>query len=299
MNKRDLAELTLLGALWGASFLFMRMGAAEFGPVALVFLRVAGASLLLVPLLVARGEWPALRQHWRVISLLGIVNSALPFLLFSFAALALTAALMAVFNATAPIWTALLAWLWLRTGLDRLRWLGLAVGLAGVVFLSWDKADFKAGALGVSPAWGIAASLAAAALYGVAANLSRKRLAGVPPMAVAAGSQLCATLLLAAPAWWAWPATAPGALAWLGAAALAFACTGLAYVLYFRLIAHAGASNAVTVTFLIPAFAMLWGWLALGEQPTLPMFAGCAVILLGSALATGLIGRPQAPRPRP
>jgi len=297
MNKRDLAELALLGALWGASFLFMRMGAAEFGPVVLVFLRVAGASLMLLPLLLAQGQWPALKQHWRAIALMGLVNSALPFLLFAVAALVLTAALMAVFNATAPIWTALLAWLWLRVRMDRARWLGLAIGLMGVVGLSWDKADIKAG--GVSPAWGMAACLAAAVLYGVGANLSRKRLAGVPPMAVAAGSQLCATLLLLLPAAWTWPATSPGAGAWLSAAALAFACTGLAYVLYFRLIAHAGASNAVTVTFLIPAFAMLWGWLALGEHPTPAMLVGCAVILVGSALVTGLIGGPSATRAPP
>lgn len=297
MSQRDLAELALLGALWGASFLFTRMGAAEFGPVVLVFLRVAGASLMLLPLLLAQGHWPALKQHWRAIALMGLVNSALPFLLFAVAALVLTAALMAVFNATAPIWTALLAWLWLRVRMDRARWLGLAIGLLGVVGLSWDKADIKAG--GVSPTWGMAACLAAAVLYGIGANLSRKRLAGVPPMAVAAGSQLCATLLLLVPAVWTWPAASPGAGAWLSAAALAFACTGLAYVLYFRLIANAGASNAVTVTFLIPAFAMLWGWLALGEYPTPAMLVGCAVILVGSALVTGLIGAPSAARAPP
>lgn len=293
MNRRDLAELTLLGALWGASFLFMRLGAAEFGPVALAFLRVAGATLLLLPLLLARGEWPALRQHWRAIAVVGIVNSALPFLLFLVAALVLTTALMAVFNATAPIWTALVAWLWLRDRLAPSRWLGLAIGVAGVVGLSWGKADLRAGAHGISPAWGIVACLLAAVLYGIGANLSRKHLAGVPPMAVAAGSQLSASLVLLLPALAAWPAANPGAAAWGAAAALAMGCTGLAYVLYFRLIAHAGAANAISVTFLIPAFAMLWGWLFLGEQPTGSMLAGCAVILLGTALATGLLRWPR------
>ena len=132
MNKRDLAELTLLAALWGAAFLFMRLGAAEFGPAVLAFLRVAGAALLLVPLLLVRGEGPALRQHWRAIAVVGIVNSALPFTLFMVASLALSAALMAVFNATAPIWTALVAWLWLRDTLTRSRWFGLAIGILGV-----------------------------------------------------------------------------------------------------------------------------------------------------------------------
>jgi len=296
LSKRDLAELSLLAALWGAAFLFMRLGAAEFGPAVLAFLRVAGAAMLLVPLLVARGEALALRQHWRAIAVVGVVNSALPFTLFMVASLALSAALMAVFNATAPIWTALVAWLWLRDTLSRSRWLGLAIGILGVVGLSWGKADFKVSALGVSPAWAIAACLLASLCYGIAGNLSRKYLAGVPPMAVAAGSQVSAALFLLLPALWTWPVTPPSASAWGAAATLAFACTALAYVLYFRLIAHAGASNAVSVTFLIPAFAMLWGWLFLGEVPTLTMVAGCAVILLGTALATGVLQNAKRPQ---
>jgi len=296
LSKRDLAELSLLAALWGAAFLFMRLGAAEFGPAVLAFLRVAGAAMLLVPLLVARGEALALRQHWRAIAVVGVVNSALPFTLFMVASLALSAALMAVFNATAPIWTALVAWLWLRDTLSRSRWLGLAIGILGVVGLSWGKADFKVSALGVSPAWAIAACLLASLCYGIAGNLSRKYLAGVPPMAVAAGSQVSAALFLLLPALWTWPVTPPSASAWGAAATLAFACTALAYVLYFRLIAHAGASNAVSVTFLIPAFAMLWGWLFLGEVPTLTMVAGCAVILLGTALATGVLQNTKRPQ---
>lgn len=292
MNKRDLSELVLLAALWGAAFLFMRLGAAEFGPAVLAFLRVAGAALLLLPLLLLRGEWPALRQHWRAIAVVGVVNSALPFTLFMVASLALSTALMAVFNATAPIWTALVAWLWLRDTLTRSRWLGLAIGVLGVVGLTWGKADIRANPHGVSAAWGIAACLLASLLYGVAGNLTRKFLAGVPPMAVAAGSQLSATVFLLLPALWLWPATSPSANAWAGAATLAIACTGLAYILYFRLIANAGAANAVSVTFLIPAFAMLWGWLFLGEVPTAAMLAGCAVILLGTALATGFLRLP-------
>jgi drug/metabolite transporter (DMT)-like permease len=112
-------------------------------------------------------------------------------------------------------------------------------------------------------------------------------------MALAAGSQLSATVALALPAWLLWPAAMPPASSWAAAAALAFVCTGFAYVLYFRLIAHAGAANAMAVTFLIPAFALAWGWLFLGERPTATMLAGCVVILLGTALATGLLALPM------
>jgi drug/metabolite transporter (DMT)-like permease len=293
MKQRDVLDLLLLAALWGASFLFMRMGASEFGPVALAFLRVAGAALLLVPLMLLRGEAGSWKTHWRAIGAVGIVNSALPFVLFALAALALTAALMSVFNATAAIWGALVAWLWLGERLTASRWLGLVIGVLGVVGLSWGKANFKPGEHGVSAAIGITACLCATVLYGVGGNLSRRYLAGVPPMAVAAGSQLAATAALAVPAFWAWPAVMPGLQAWSALAALAFGCTGLAYVLFFRLIARAGAAKAMSVTFLIPGFALLWGWLFLNERPTLAMLAGCAVILLGTALAVGLLKLPS------
>ena len=292
MKARDIRELLLLGALWGASFLFMRMGAADFGPLALVFVRVGGAALVLLPVLLWRGQGAALRQHWRAIAVVGVLNSALPFVLFTVGALVLSAALMAVFNATAPIWGALVAWAWLGEKPTASRMVGLGIGIAGVVGLSWGKADFKPGEHGISAAVGIAACLAATLFYGLAANYSRKKLAGVPPMAQAAGSQLSAAALLALPALWAWPATNPPTSAWLAVGALSLACTGLAYVLYFRLIAHAGASNAMSVTFLIPAFAIAWGWLFLGEQPTAAMLAGCAVVLLGTALATGVVTLP-------
>ncbi|MBL8306642.1 MAG: DMT family transporter [Rubrivivax sp.] len=295
MRQRDVAELVLLAALWGASFLFMRVGAPEFGPVPLVFVRLLVAGLVLLPLLAWAGQGAALRQHWRAIAVVGLLNSAFPFVFFSIAALALGAALMSVFNATAPIWGALVAWVWLGEKPTRWRATGLVVGIAGVVGLAWGKSDFRAGEHGVSPALGIALCVAATLLYGVAANFSRKKLAGVAPMAQATGSQLSGAVLLALPAWVSWPAAAPGPAAWGAALGLAVACSALAYVLYFRLIAHVGAPNAMSVTFLIPAFAMLWGWLLLGEAPTPTMLAGCAVILLGTALATGLLV-PRWPR---
>lgn len=297
MKRRDLADLLLLAALWGASFLFMRLAAQAFGPVALAFVRVAGAAALLLPWMLWRGQGGALRSAWRPVALVGLTNSAAPFLLFAVASLALSAGLMAVFNATAPLWAGLIGWLVWRERLSNSQWAGLAVGLAGVLGLSWGKASFQAGALGVSPALGLLACASATFLYGLAANLARRQLQAVPPLAVAAGSQAAAALLLALPAWWWWPAQNPSAQAWAAAALLALVCTGLAYVLYYRLISRVGASKAISVTFLIPAFAMLWGYAVLGEEPTLTMLAGCVVILLGTALATGLLRWPQARRP--
>ncbi len=292
MRPRDAAELLLLAALWGASFLFMRIGAPEFGPAALVFVRVAGATALLLPLLAWRGDAPALRAHWRPLMVVGVVNSALPFLLFTVAALVLNAGLSGIFNATAPLWGAVVAWLWLKDRPTRARAAGLAIGFAGVLYLAWDRASFKPGDHGVSPALGIAACVTATLLYGFSVNYTKKALTGVPPMAVAAGSQAWATVFTLAPALWLWPSEVPGARAWAAVAVLALACTGLAYLLYFRLIAHVGPPQAIAVTYLIPVFAIGWGVAFLGEAVTASMLLGGAIVLLGTALATGFIGGP-------
>lgn len=293
MKPSDIAELLLLAALWGASFLFMRMGAGEFGPLTLSLLRVAGATLFLVPLLGTQQCFGALRTHWRPLAVVGLVNSALPFVLFTVAALAINAGLSSVFNATAPLWGALIAAFWLGDRLNASRALGLAIGFAGVLFLAWDKASLKAGEHGVSAGVAIAACLAATLCYGYGANYTKKRLQGVPPMVTATGSQLAASVVLLVPGLWAWPAQMPSASAWTALAALALLCTGVAYLLYFRLIANVGPARAISVTFLIPMFGLLWGALFLGEAITPAMLGGCAIILVGTALVTGVVALPQ------
>jgi drug/metabolite transporter (DMT)-like permease len=292
LRRRDVAELLALAALWGGSFLFMRVAVPAFGPLALAFLRVFGAALMLVPLLAARGELASLRRHWRPIAVVGFVNSALPFLCFAYAALTINAGVSAIFNSATPLFAAIVAWLWLGDRMTPLRIAGLAIGFSGVLWIGWDKADFGPG----GSAAAIGACLLATMSYGIAPSLTKRRLGGVPPLAVAAGSQVAAAIFLAVPALLAWPAQAPSAPAWGMVALLAFFGTGLAYLLYFRLIANAGPANAVAVTYLIPIFAVAWGGLFLGERLTLPLIAGCAVIFVGTALATGMLPRRSARR---
>lgn len=297
MRRRDATELGLLGALWGGSFLFMRIAVPEFGPLALVWVRVALAALVLWPLLALRDQTAVLREHWKAIAAVGIVNSALPFLAFNVAALTLPAGTMAILNATAPMWALLVAWLWLGEPPALARVAGVALGVAGVATLVGGSTGSSgaAAAGGTATAIGIVICLAATLFYGLGVNLTRRYLDGVAPLAVATGSQAAAAVVLTVPALWAWPGATPSAGAWAAALALAVGCTALAYLLYFRLIAHAGPTSAVSVTLLIPAFAMAWGALFLGEVPSLAMWAGCALILLGTALSTGLVGARRTP----
>jgi drug/metabolite transporter (DMT)-like permease len=277
----------------------MRLAVPAFGPVALAFVRVSGAVLFLLPILLWRGEWPALRRRWRAMIILGLTNSALPFLCFGYAVYTLPAGLAAIFNAATPLFTALIARAWLGEPLTRWRSLGLALGFAGVAGLAGYKAmlgDQLAGVrLDLPAALAIAACLAGTLMYGHAASYAKRYLPGTPAMVMATGSQAAAALALSLPALLTWPAVKPGAADWAMAAALAVLASGVAYILYFRLITRVGPTQAASVTFLVPVFATAWGAMFLGEPLTLPMALGGAVILAGTSLVLGLLPRRRAP----
>ncbi len=284
----QVAELLALAALWGASFLFMRLSAHEFGAAPLAAVRVLLATLALLPIVLMQGQWPALRQHWRPIAVVGLVNSAIPFLAYGYAMIWITGGMASVFNASTPLWGALIAWLWLHDRPGRARVTGLALGFGGVLWLLADKAGMRATGDATHASWAALACVLATIGYGFGANYTKRYLAGVPPMAVAAGSQMAAAAWLLVPALMTWPAVNPTPVAWAAVAVLGVACTGLAYLLYFRLIAHVGPARAMTVTYLIPVFAMGWGGIFLEEAVTPVMLAAGSVILLGTALAAGL-----------
>ena len=284
MKPHKLLELTLLAALWGGSFLFIRYAAPAFGVAPLIWLRVAIAALCLVPLLLWRGQGNLLRQHAGTLALMGIFSTALPFVLIAWAMLSLTAGLASILNAATPIFTAVIAALWLHDRLNKSQMLGLVIGFAGVLLLAADKADFKPGGSG----WAIVAMLMATLFYGVGANMTKHYLGGVPPLVNAAGSQLVSTLILSPLAWWFWPAKMPENMAWGAVIALGVGCTALAFLMFFRLIATIGAARTITVTFLIPLFGVLWGSLFLNETVNAGMLVGGGIVILGTSLATGV-----------
>lgn len=284
MKKTDLACLLSLAALWGASYLFMRVGAGEFGALTMAGARAVGASLVLMPILAARrdGSLGELRRNWQRITLVGMTNCALPFLLFGYAALRINASLSAIFNAATPMYAAILGWLWLKERLTAARTASLALGFAGVLWLVWDSAGFKQGSAG----WAVAACVLATMLYAFSAHYSKQRLAHVNPFVVAAGSQLSAAIALAVPALIWRPDVMPSLSSWMALLALALPSTALTYVLFYYLIARVGAARTMAVPFLVPAFGVLWGVLFLGEAFSTKMALGAALIVAGTALTT-------------
>lgn len=297
MNPTNLVQLLILAALWGGSFLFIRVGVGDFGVAPLMALRVGIGALFLLIVLVtrrpAREAFLTMRTHAGPLLVVGILNSAAPFCLFAYAELTLSAGATSVINATTPLWGAIVAFLWLKDRLSALRVAGLAIGFAGVLALVWNQiaAPQEAGATAATTALAAAAALGATLLYGIAASYTKRRLTGVDSLTVAAGTMTGATIVLLPFAVFWWPAAPVSAVAWGSVVALGVACTGIAYMLFFHLIAVIGPARAITVTFVIPVFGILWGAVFLAERVSLGMAEACAIILVGTALATGVIKR--------
>jgi drug/metabolite transporter (DMT)-like permease len=294
MSPALIAEFFLLAALWGSSFLFMRLGAAEFGALPTAGLRVMLAALFLLPVFLVKGVWTDFRQRAKPILFVGLLNSGIPFVLFAFAVMHITTGLTSILNATVPLSGALVAWLWLKDRPGGSRMLGLAIGFIGVTLLVIGKSGFNASGVPDTASTGLTllamgACLLATLCYGLAASFTKRHLSGAHPLATAAGSQIGAALGLALPTLWLWPTHAVSPTAWAAMAAVALLCTAIAYILFFRIIERAGPAKALTVTFLVPVFALLYGAIFLGEAIT-PWMVLCGLIIMaGTALSTGLL----------
>jgi drug/metabolite transporter (DMT)-like permease len=301
MNPINIVQLLILAALWGGSFLFIRIGVTDFGVAPLMALRVGiGAVFLLAVLFMrgsARGSLQIMRTHALPLFVVGILNSAAPFCLFAYAELTLSAGVTSVINATTPLWGAIVAYLWLKDRLTGLRIAGLVIGFAGVVALVWNQMDVGtnastgASATPMTTAFAAAAALGATLLYGISASYTKRNLTGVNSLVVASGTMTAATVVLLPFAVFWWPATPISTQSWEAVIALGVACTGIAYMLFFRLIAATGPARTISVTFVIPIFGILWGALFLSEHVSSGMIKACVAILVGTALATGFIKR--------
>ena len=275
MTRADLARLALLGAIWGASFLFVRIVSPAIGPLLTADLRMLVAGIALVLWFRLVGFDPQWRRWLREYAIVGLLTSGLPFLLYAYGALSLSAGQMSVINATSPMWGALMAAALLGERLTRRRIAGLALGVAGVALIARPTGE----PLHLLP---VAACLGAAWCYGFTAAYLRRWARAAPAKGMAVGTQLSAGLImLPLVALWP-PAAAPTPFIAACVLALGLVCGAVAYLLYFRLIENVGPAGALTVTYLVPLFGMLWGALFLGEALTLSMLAGAALVILGT-----------------
>lgn len=287
MKAKDIVDLVLLAAVWGASFLFMRLGAPDFGPVALVQLRLLIAAIFLLPILGMRVGFAELPGNWRPLTMLGFYNSAIPFLLLTYSTLYVTAGFSSVINATAPLWGAIIAWLWLSERLSRAGVVGVVLGFIGVAVLAGDAESLATPGSTLA----VFAAVGGAFFYGIGANYAKRYTKHLNSLSVATGSMLYPALIMAPLAVIFWPEIPPSVNAWLAIIAMGIASTGFAYILYFRLIANVGPARAITVAYLIPVFAVIWGALVIDETVTLLMIVGCLIIFVGTALVTGVFPR--------
>ena len=283
-------DFVLLALLWGSSFLFMREGAHEFGSFPTAWVRVTLAALILSPVLIWRREVPLLVQHWREVLSAGLLNAGIPFACYAYALMHINTGLTSILNATTPLFGALIAWFWLGDKLNATRALGLALGFTGVVLLASDVPggiSFKPGGSGLA----VAACLVATFCYGISGSFTKRYLQNVPSLVTTTGSLWGASLGLGIPALLTWPSEVPSLHAWTALGIAGLLCTALAYVLFFRLMARTGPARAMTVTYLIPVFANLFGVLFLDEVVTHWMMGCAMVIVAGTALASGLVQR--------
>jgi drug/metabolite transporter (DMT)-like permease len=299
MQAGDTGRLICLAAVWGGSFLFIRVAAPVLGPVVLVELRVLIAGLALLLYAAFTHQALDLRARWRQYLIIGALNTAIPFVLISTAELRLAASFAAILIATSPLFGAIIAAIWLKDTLTARKIGGLILGIAGVtVLVGWGPIVLSADTM-----LSIGASLLGAASYGVASVYTKARVTNAPPLGMAVGSQIGASLILlplipAAP-----PTSIPSAGVALCVLLLALGSTALAYLLYFRLIVDIGPARALTVTFITPIFAVAWGALFLHEQIAVSAILGCAIILAGTALVLGVrigpVAAPVMPRSTP
>ena len=306
MTWKNWLLLIALALVWGATFPFGKIALMEIPPFVLAFLRVLLAALVLHALLAMRGlVFPRDLSTLGAFLVMWLLNNAIPFLLILWSQTGISASLASILNATTPIFTVLVASVLFRQEILRAhRIAGIAVGFAGVALLLLP--GLEAGALASlsgEPVWGQVLCLGAALSYAFAAAFAR-RFRRIPVMVAATGQLTGSSLLLLPLALWqaisvpgGWTPGMAGPATWASVVALGTACTALAYLIYFRLLGEAGATNASLVTLLIPVSAVLISASLLGEALSVLQMAGMAVLLLGLLLLDGRVlarsGRPR------
>lgn len=292
MKPADLLRMLTLAALWGGSYLFMRLSVAHVGAAWVVEGRTLAGGLVLAAFIVFTGRGFALARHWRGYLVIGILGVAIPFWLIGTAIRTIDASTAAILNATSPIFSAIVAAIWIRDRLTLEKVAGIGLSIAGIaVLVGWTPKPMSAAEL-----FACALSLTACACYGWVSVFTKVHLKDAPTSALSAVSCLVAAGALAPFTPWAVALAPVPAMAWASVLALGIFSTGAAFILYYRLIADLGPVRALTVTLLIPVFGIFWGVVLLGEPLTPGRVLGCVIVLAGCAMALGLLRIPLRSR---
>ena len=282
VTLRDYIELLILSAIWGSSFLFLRIASPEFGPIFLIEMRVASGLIVLLPICLLLGKIQELKENWKMIFVLSLSNMTIPFCLFAYSALNMGAGVLSIINATVPFFTAIIAFLVYQQRMTRYGLIGLMVGFMGVAVLVFDPSESS----GVTNDLAIPSALFACVLYGVALNIVSHKLQGVSGISITTGALFFSTIVLIPFAVIERPEVMPQGSVWFSVLALGVVCTGFGYILFYRLIARIGSQQAIMTTYLIPIFSILWGNLFLAESITLFMIFGGMLVLMGVGMTT-------------
>lgn len=287
MNIRELGVLLALGAVWGSSFMFIKVGGEGLQPFALVEVRLGLAAFtMLAAGSLNRRTWPLFRKYWRPLVVMGVINCALPYTLFAWGEIYINSGLAAIYNATTPLWTGALGLIWASA--ERLtpgKTVGLFIGLAGVVLVV--SGDLAVEGASSEQLLGQGAVLLAGLSYAVSGIYGGKSLRGVPPRIPASGQLIAGAIILLPLAAFQIPGSVPSIRAIGAVSMLAITNTALASMMYYWLLTHIGTVKTVLVTYLLPGFALLWGAIFLDEAVTLPAVAGLLLILLGISVTSG------------
>lgn len=277
MKFKDVMALFSLAGLWGASFLFIRIASPVFGPFVTIQGRVTIAAIALILFLIITRQSAHFQLRWKQYLIIGALNAAIPFTLIATAALYLTASMSAILNSLTPLFTALVVWGWMKETLSVRKWLGIVVGVIGVgILVGWSSMPSTSETI-----IAVGLSVLSTISYGLAGVYAKKAFSGIPPLSLAAGQQVGASILLLPFTLMNLPASTDriSSVAVLSVVGLALFCTAIAYLLYFYLIDSVGPTKTLSVTFLIPVFGMIWGVLFLHEQVTFGMIVGLSIIL--------------------
>ncbi len=287
MKLTDTLLLILLAAIWGSSFIFMRATVDVFGPIALIAFRLLFAAVFMLLFLLPRQNNREFIANWKTLLIVGLMNSAIPFTFLAYASLSLSGGTVSILNAMTPVFTAFIAHIWLKNKMTPLQFIGMFISISGLVFLVWDKVSWS-----IDSWLPILAGAAATLQYGIATNFSKKYLTDVSVMTTTSGSLVFSALFMLIVLLFFIPDFSQiTSIDWIYTVILGVLCTALAYIIYFKLIKSIGPSRTSSVTFLIPVFSFVWGYILLKEHVTTRMWIAMLIILFGMALVTEIINR--------